>query len=75
LAAKPIIDMDLIVDDPTRGVTYVPALAALGYVLTIREPTWYEHRIPEKDVTGVLGAVAAKNVQIDTGPVMLSPRT
>jgi hypothetical protein len=26
--------------------------------------------IPEKDVTGVLGAVAAKNVQINTGPVM-----
>src|SRR6516162_1482217 len=27
--------------------------------------------IPEKDVTGVLGAVATKNVQVDTGPVML----
>src|SRR5215468_4897800 len=26
--------------------------------------------IPEKDVTGVLGAVATKNVQVDTGPVM-----
>ena len=37
--------MDLIVDDPTREVTYVPALAALGYVLTIRERTWYEHRM------------------------------
>src|SRR5215468_7201875 len=45
LAAKPIIDMDLIVDDPTREETYVPALAALGYVLTIRERTWYEHRM------------------------------
>ena len=45
LAAKPIIDMDLIVDDPTREETYVPALADLGYVLTIRERTWYEHRM------------------------------
>jgi hypothetical protein len=41
LAAKPIVDMDLIVDDPTREETYVPALADLGYVLTIRERTWY----------------------------------
>jgi hypothetical protein len=30
LAAKPIIDMDLIVDDSTREETYVPALAALA---------------------------------------------
>jgi GrpB-like predicted nucleotidyltransferase (UPF0157 family) len=49
LAAKPIIDMDLIVDDPTREETYVPALAALGYVLTIRERTWYEHRMLRHD--------------------------
>ena len=49
LAAKPIIDMDLIVDDPTREETYAPALAALGYVLTIRERTWYEHRILRHD--------------------------
>lgn len=45
LAAKPIIDIDLIVDDPTREEIYVPALAHLGYVLTIRERTWYEHRM------------------------------
>jgi GrpB-like predicted nucleotidyltransferase (UPF0157 family) len=49
LVAKPIIDMDLIVDDPTREETYVPALAALGYVLTIRERTWYEHRMLRHD--------------------------
>ena len=49
LAAKPIIDMDLIVDDPTREETYVPALAALGYVLTVRERTWYEHRMLRHD--------------------------
>ena len=45
LAAKPIIDIDLIVDDPIREETYAPALAAFGYVLTIRERTWYQHRM------------------------------
>ena len=49
LAAKPIIDIDLIVDDPTREEIYVPALAALGYVLTIRERTWYQHRMLRHD--------------------------
>lgn len=49
LAAKPIIDMDLIVDDPSREDTYVPALAALGYVLTVRERTWYQHRMLRND--------------------------
>lgn len=45
LPAKPIIDIDLIVPDPTREETYVPALEAIGYVLTIRERSWYEHRM------------------------------
>jgi GrpB-like predicted nucleotidyltransferase (UPF0157 family) len=45
LAAKPVIDIDLIVEDPTREEAYVPALAAIGYVLTVRERTWYEHRM------------------------------
>ena len=45
LIAKPIIDMDLIVDDPTLEETYVPALSALGFSLTIRERTWYQHRM------------------------------
>jgi GrpB-like predicted nucleotidyltransferase (UPF0157 family) len=49
LAAKPIIDIDLIVQDPIREDTYVPALAAIGYVLTIREPTWYQHRMLRHD--------------------------
>jgi GrpB-like predicted nucleotidyltransferase (UPF0157 family) len=49
LAAKPIIDMDLIVIDPAREDTYVPALAAVGFALTIREPSWYEHRMLRHD--------------------------
>ena len=44
LAAKPVIDVDLIVPDPTDEAAYVPALAALGYDLVIREPGWHQHR-------------------------------
>lgn len=44
LAAKPVIDIDLVVADTTDESSYVPALEALGYELTIREPSWYEHR-------------------------------
>lgn len=45
LPAKPIIDIALVVDDPTAEEDYVPALAEAGFVLTIREPAWYEHRM------------------------------
>jgi GrpB-like predicted nucleotidyltransferase (UPF0157 family) len=30
--------------DPCAESTYVPALEAAGWVLTIREPSWHEHR-------------------------------
>lgn len=45
LAAKPRIDMLLVVADTAAEVTYVPALESAGYVLHIREPDWYEHRL------------------------------
>ena len=45
LPAKPIIDIALIVDDPTAEDDYVPALTEAGFGLTIREPAWYEHRM------------------------------
>jgi GrpB-like predicted nucleotidyltransferase (UPF0157 family) len=44
LAAKDVIDIDLTVPDPREEATYVPALEATGWVLTIREPSWHEHR-------------------------------
>lgn len=53
LAAKPRIDMLLVVADSADEPTYVPALEAAGYVLCIREPDWYEHRVfkgPDIDV-------------------------
>ena len=45
LAAKPIIDIDLVVADSSAEDAYVPELEAAGYVLRIREPDWYEHRL------------------------------
>jgi len=45
LAAKPIIDIVLAVADSTDEAAYVPPLEAAGYVLRIREPDWFEHRL------------------------------
>ena len=45
LAAKPVIDIVLAVADSSDEASYVPALEAAGYVLRIREPDWYEHRL------------------------------
>src|SRR6478609_4300008 len=45
LPAKPIIDMVLAVADSADEPSYVPSLEAAGYVLRIREPDWYEHRL------------------------------
>jgi GrpB-like predicted nucleotidyltransferase (UPF0157 family) len=44
LAAKDVIDIDLTVADPRDEDAYVPALQHLGYVLTVREPSFHEHR-------------------------------
>jgi GrpB-like predicted nucleotidyltransferase (UPF0157 family) len=53
LAAKPRIDMILTVADSSDEQSYVPPLEAAGYVLRIREPDWYEHRVfkgPDTDI-------------------------
>lgn len=44
LPAKPVIDIDLTVPDSTNEPAWLPPLAETGFVLTIREPWWYEHR-------------------------------
>ncbi|GII95004.1 GrpB family protein [Sinosporangium siamense] len=48
LAAKPILDVLLIVPDSADESSYVPALKREGYELTIREPDWFEHRVLKK---------------------------
>ena len=45
LAAKPKIDMLLVVANTADEPAYVPDMETAGYVLTIREPDWYEHRM------------------------------
>jgi GrpB-like predicted nucleotidyltransferase (UPF0157 family) len=53
LAAKPIVDILLVVEDSGEEATYLPAMEEAGYVLRVREPDFYEHRMfrtPTKDV-------------------------
>jgi GrpB-like predicted nucleotidyltransferase (UPF0157 family) len=53
LAAKPIIDILLVVADSGDEPAYIPDMEAAGYVLRIREPDWYQHRLfkaPDKDI-------------------------
>jgi UDP-glucose 4-epimerase len=45
LAAKPLIDILLVVPDSSEEADYMPALEAAGYRLVIREPEWWEHRV------------------------------
>jgi GrpB-like predicted nucleotidyltransferase (UPF0157 family) len=44
LAAKPVIDIVLVVADSAAEAAYVPGLEDAGYLLRHREPSWYEHR-------------------------------
>ena len=53
LAAKPIVDVLVVVQDSGDEATYLPALLRAGYVLRVREPEWHQHRMlrtPEQDV-------------------------
>ena len=45
LAAKPVVDIVLLVGDSADESAYVPQLEAAGYVLHLREPDWWEHRL------------------------------
>ena len=47
LAAKPIVDITMVVADVTDEAAYLADLEAAGYVLRIREnePDWYDHRV------------------------------
>jgi GrpB-like predicted nucleotidyltransferase (UPF0157 family) len=53
LAAKPIIDILVVLSNTRDEPAYVPALEAAGYVLRIREPDFHEHRMfkgPEANI-------------------------
>lgn len=53
LAAKPIIDILLLVADSAAEQEYAGALEKAGYELRIREPEWYEHRMFKGPRNGV----------------------
>jgi GrpB-like predicted nucleotidyltransferase (UPF0157 family) len=45
LAAKPVLDILLVVADSGDEPAWLPPLEAAGYRLRIREPEWAEHRV------------------------------
>ncbi|MCC9607081.1 GrpB family protein [Blastopirellula sp. JC732] len=53
LAAKPIIDILLVVANSADESSYLSHLEQVGYQLRVREPDWHQHRMlrtPERDV-------------------------
>lgn len=60
LPAKPVIDMVLAVSNAADESSYVPPLEEQGFVLRIREPDWFEHRVLKApDVDGNLHVFSA----------------
>ncbi|KJK34148.1 hypothetical protein UK23_43985 [Lentzea aerocolonigenes] len=53
LAAKPLIDILLVVPDSDDEDAYVPALVEAGYYLRARERSWYQHRLLKGRVPNV----------------------
>ena len=49
LAAKPVLDVLLLVPDPCDEAAYVPQLEAAGFLLHVREPGWHQHRFLKAD--------------------------
>ena len=45
LAAKPIVDILLVVEDSSDEASYAPVLEDAGYILRVREPDFHEHRM------------------------------
>jgi GrpB-like predicted nucleotidyltransferase (UPF0157 family) len=66
LAAKPIIDIVVTVADSSDESAFVPALEAAGYVLRIREPESFEHRMFNRSDSDVhVHVLSAGCVEVD----------
>lgn len=66
LAAKPIIDIVLAVVDSADEPAYVPLLEDKGFVLRIREPDWFEHRMfKAPEIAGNLHVFSVDCSEID----------
>jgi GrpB-like predicted nucleotidyltransferase (UPF0157 family) len=53
LAAKPVIDIVLVVADSADEAEYAPLLEGAGHRLRIREPEWHQHRMFQGSQTPV----------------------
>jgi GrpB-like predicted nucleotidyltransferase (UPF0157 family) len=63
LAAKPIVDISVGVDDPDDDATFVPALIGAGCSLRVIEPEHPMFRSPQRDVhvnCGTRGATSSE---------------
>jgi GrpB-like predicted nucleotidyltransferase (UPF0157 family) len=66
LPAKPIIDIVLEVPDSSDEATYLPDMEAAGYVLVIREPQWFQHRVFKGPDTNLnLHVFSAGSAEVD----------
>ena len=66
LIAKPVIDICLVVADSADEPAYVPSLERAGYVLRIREPDWFEHRLLNgPDIAVNLHVFGAGSAEVD----------
>ena len=66
LAAKPIIDILVVVQNSADESSYTPHLEAAGYILRVREPHWNEHRMfrtHKKDVHVHIYTVGCAEIQ------------
>ena len=66
LAAKPVIDIVLVVRNSGEEDAYLPLLDAAGYALRIREADWHEHRMfkgPDTDIN--LHVFSSRSPEID----------
>ncbi len=45
MAAKPVVDVTLVVPDAADEASYVEALQGAGYTFALREPEWFQHRL------------------------------
>ena len=66
LAAKPQLDILLVVRDSADEPTYLPSLEQHGYLLRIREPNWFQHRMLKGPDTNInLHVFSTGCVEID----------
>ena len=61
LAAKPIIDILVVVEDSGKENAYLPAMTGCGYELRVREPEFHEHRMFRTTDRGVHVHVLSRN--------------